>query len=87
MRQVDMTDVVHLLWFAREMPEEDDIELLIGVYSSNDEARAAIERMKDKPGFADFPQGFEVCSYSLDSDHWTDGFVLDGKRALPRWLA
>jgi len=39
-----MTDVVHLLWFAREMPEgEDDIELLIGVYSSNDEARAAIE--------------------------------------------
>ena len=55
-----MSAVVHLLWFAKEMPEgEDDIELLIGVYSSDAEARAAIERMKDKPGFAEFPQGFE----------------------------
>ena len=67
-----MSDVVYLLWFAKEMPEG--------------EARAAIERMKDKPGFAEFPQGFEVCPYSLDRDHWTDGFVLDGKRALPSWL-
>lgn len=31
-----MSDVVHLLWFAKEMPEgADDIELLIGVYSSD----------------------------------------------------
>jgi hypothetical protein len=48
-----MSEVVHLLWFAKEMPEgEDDIELLIGVYSSNHEAPAAIARIKDKPGFA-----------------------------------
>jgi len=39
---------------------------------------AAIERMKNKSGFADFPQGFEVGAYSLDHDHWTEGFVLDG---------
>ena len=83
-----MSDAVHLLWFAQEMPEgEDDIELLIGVYSSDEEARAAIERMKVKPGFVDFPQGFEVCPYLLDRDHWTEGFALDGKRVLPRWLA
>ena len=83
-----MSDVVQLLWFAKEMPEgEDDVELLIGVYSSDEEARAAIGRMKDKPGFADFPQAFEVCPYPLNRDHWADGFVLDGKRPLPRWLA
>ena len=82
-----MSNVVHLLWFAKEMPEgADDIELLIGVYSSDEEAKAAIERMKDKPGFADYPYGFEVCPYSLDRDHWTDGFVLDGKMVLPRWM-
>lgn len=82
-----MSEVVHLLRFVKEMPEgEDDIEILIGVYSSNEEARAAIERMKDKPGFADSPQCFEVSPYSVDQDHWTDGFILDGKRALPRWL-
>ena len=79
--------MVHLLWFAKEMPEgEEDIELLIGVYSSDEEARGAIERMKDKPGFSEFPQGFEVCPYPLDRDHWTDGFVLGGKHVLPRWL-
>ena len=55
-------------------------------YSSDGEARAAIERMKDKTGFAECPQGFEVCPYTLDRDHWTDGFVVDGKRELPRWL-
>ena len=44
-----MSDVVHLLWFAKEMPEgEDDIELLIGVYSSDEAAKAAIQRIKDK---------------------------------------
>jgi len=83
-----MSYVVHLLWFAKELPEgEGDIELLIGVYSTDEKARVAIERMKVKPGFVDFPQGFEVCSYPLDRDHWTEGFVLDGKTALPRWLA
>jgi homoserine kinase type II len=74
-----MNDVVHLLWFVKEMPEgEEDIELLIGVYSSDGEARAAIDRVKDKPGFSDFPQGFEVCPYSLNRDRWTEGFVLNG---------
>ncbi len=83
-----MSDVVHLLWFTKEMPEgQDDIELLIGVYSSVEKARAVIEKMKVKPGFVDFPQGFEVCPYSIDDDHWTEGFVLDGNRVLPRWLA
>ena len=39
-----MSDMVHLLWFAKEMPEgEEDVELLIGVYSSEEEARATIE--------------------------------------------
>ncbi|MEP6644149.1 MAG: hypothetical protein ABJA69_06610, partial [Acidobacteriaceae bacterium] len=71
----------------RNAEGDGDIEPLIGVYLSDEEARAAIKRMKDKPGFADFPQGFEMCPYSLNRDHWTDGFVLDGKRALPRWLA
>jgi len=50
-----MSEIVHLLWFVKEQPEgEEDVELLIGVYSSETEARAAIERVKDKLGFADF---------------------------------
>jgi len=53
-----MNDVVHLLWFAKEMPEgEEDIELLIGVYSSEAEAKVAIERVNNKRGFAEFQGG------------------------------
>lgn len=82
-----MGATVHLLWFVKEMPEgEEDIELLIGVYSSESEARAAIERVNDKPGFADLSEGFQICEYELNRDHWTEGFRMDGSKPLPSWL-
>jgi hypothetical protein len=69
--------MVHLLWFAKEMPEgEEDVELLIGVYSSQAEARAAIERVKNERGFAEFPQGFQISPYQLNRDHWAEGFAI-----------
>jgi hypothetical protein len=70
-----MSDVVHLLWFVREMPQgQEDIELLIGVYSSEAGARAAIERVRSEQGFADFQQGFQICPYEVNQNHWTEGF-------------
>ena len=73
-----MSDQVYLLWFEKEMPEgEEDIELLIGVYSSETEARAAIERVKNERGFAEFQEGFQICPYQLNLDHWTRGFIID----------
>ena len=65
-----MSELVHLLWFVKQTPEgQEDIELLIGVYSSDGEARAAIDRVKDKHGFADCQQGFQICPYELNHDH------------------
>jgi hypothetical protein len=72
-----MNDIVHLLWFVQEREEHEDTELLIGAYSSEAEAKAAIQRLKDKPGFAKFPQGFQIHPCELNRDHWTDGFVVD----------
>lgn len=66
---------VHLLWFVQERNHGEDTELLIGVYASEQDANAAIERLKNKPGFADFQKGFLVDSYELNQDHWTEGFV------------
>jgi len=68
---------VHLLWYVREREQEEDIELLIGVYESVQDANAAIERLRIKAGFADFPQGFEIATYEINKDHWTDGFRID----------
>jgi homoserine kinase type II len=71
-----MKSTVHLLWFVKELDETEE-ELLIGVYSSDTEAKSAIERVKSQPGFVDYPEGFQIHAYQLDRDHWTSGFIID----------
>jgi hypothetical protein len=66
---------VFLLWHTHRFPDGDDDEKLIGVYSAREKAQAAIERVAGKPGFADQPEGFEICPYELDLDHWTEGYI------------
>ena len=68
-------DTVYLLWYVRQWDEGDDTELLIGVYRSNEDASEAIGRLKAKPGFVDFPEGFEIHPYELGKDHWEDGYA------------
>lgn len=69
-------DTVFLLWHVREVEGSDDDELFIGVYSAEQEASAAIERLKNKPGFVDYPNGFQIHPYKLNHDHWTEGFIF-----------
>jgi hypothetical protein len=47
----------------------------IGIYSTEENANAAIERLKDRPGFRDWPNGFRVFGRTLDEDRWADGFI------------
>ena len=56
---------------------DDDVEdvKLIGVYSSEAAARAAITRLRPQSGFCETPEGFTISQYSLDVDHWTEGYV------------
>ena len=63
---------VFILWHVDGAEDEK----LIGVYRTEADAKAAIERIRSKPGFATFPEGFQVCPYELGRDHWTDGFVV-----------
>jgi hypothetical protein len=65
---------VFLLWHTHELEGNAD-EKLIGVCASEDDAKAAIARVSDKPGFAEHPSGFEICEYELGKDHWTEGFA------------
>ncbi|MGB9073600.1 MAG: hypothetical protein WCC22_13250 [Terriglobales bacterium] len=68
-------DSVYLLYHLRkEDPESDTQLLLIGAYRSEDDAKAAIERLKSKPGFAKYPDGFEYHAYALGVENWSDGF-------------
>ncbi|MGO9641253.1 MAG: SPOR domain-containing protein [Candidatus Acidiferrales bacterium] len=65
-----------MLWYVHAPDSADEDELLIGAYSTEEEAKAAIDRLKDKPGFANAPSGFQIDPYEINRDHWTEGFLL-----------
>lgn len=72
-----LMDTVWLLWFEQEREGADGTEILIGVYRDEQDAKAAAQRLKDEPGFRDYPEGFKAYEYELGRDHWTEGFVRD----------
>jgi homoserine kinase type II len=67
---------VFLLWYVKER-DCDGADLLIGVYCTEPDAEAAIDRLKSKAGFVDAPKGFRVNRCELNRDHWEDGYVAD----------
>jgi hypothetical protein len=78
-------DTVHLLWYVREWAEGDDTELLIGVYRTEADAKDAIGRLKNQPGFVEYPEGFTVATYDLGKDYWTKGFArMLGERNITK---
>jgi homoserine kinase type II len=52
---------------------EEDVKF-IGVYSSRENAQAAIARLGRAPGFADALDGFHIDEYPVDKDQWVDGY-------------
>ena len=52
-----------------------DNEKLIGIYRSEEDAKAAIKRLKLKPGFKETQDGFSIHNYLLNRDSREDGFV------------
>lgn len=64
---------VYLLQHVRE--DDDEHSKIIGIYRTNEDAEAAIERLRDQPGFRDYPKGFQIDRYQLDEDNWIDGFA------------
>jgi hypothetical protein len=67
---------VFLLWYVKER-DGAGADLLIGVYRTEPDAEAAIDRLKSKAGFVDAPKGFRINRYELNRDHWEDGYVAD----------
>jgi hypothetical protein len=73
------------MWHVPPGGDERGEYSLIGAYSSRDAALAAVGRLKDKSGFRDHPDviddvedaGFFMEPYTLDEDHWTEGFRTD----------
>jgi hypothetical protein len=74
LREGVFMDSVYVPWHVHDVNGDDD-EKLIGIYRSEEDAKAAIERLKVKPGFKETQDGFSVHKYPLNRDSWEEGFV------------
>jgi hypothetical protein len=68
---------VYSVWhYDQKAPEDDqEYEKFIGVYSTKKLAKEAIARLRDKPGFRDFPERWEIIDEFVDHVQWVGGFV------------
>ena len=66
--------VIYLV--QHENIENDYIEepRMIGIYSSEELAKEAVERAKKLSGYSDYPEGFQITEYLLDLDQFICGF-------------
>ena len=70
-----MTTLYQVSHFDQESSEDDEHDKVIGIYSTEQRAREALERLRGKPGFRDFPGWWCVGPVDLDEDGaWNDGF-------------
>lgn len=50
-------------------------ERVVGYYSEEELGQAAIQRLRSKPGFRNWPDGFRLFPIELDRACWSEGFV------------
>jgi hypothetical protein len=67
--------MVFIVQHVREISPDVEKVKLIGVYSTEAAAMAAVARARALPGFAESKDGFHVGAHQLDKDNWTEGFV------------
>jgi hypothetical protein len=68
---------VFLLHHVHEFEDGHEDVKLIGVYTDHANAEAALELVKDQPGFRDIPEGFSITWSRLNpvQPGWSEGYV------------
>lgn len=65
---------VHLVQHEYENADGLEDVKIIGVFSSESEAKKAIEISKRLAGFSRNPDGYTIDKYRLNELHWKEGF-------------
>jgi hypothetical protein len=66
---------IFVLWHSYLDEDGRDHEMMLGIYSTRAKAEQAVELLRDKPGFRDYPEGFEIAEGTLDRTSMTEGFI------------
>ena len=73
-----MNDKVYVLQHSYEYGDCNEFSetKFIGVYSSENMAKVAINKLIVKPGFKNYPVDcFYIDEYELDKSNWVEGFI------------
>lgn len=66
---------VFIVTHIHDIPNSEEDIKFVGVYATADDAAAAVERAKCRPGFSKSPNGFSIDPYVIGQDYWVEGFV------------
>jgi hypothetical protein len=70
-----MNRLYYELWHLRYDDWDRDYDKLLGIYSTEEKAEAGLALLRDKPGFRDHPDGFEINEGLMDETGMKDGFI------------
>lgn len=65
---------VYILFHSYEINDCEEIKIL-GVHSSEELAKMALEKYKILPGFDKYPDDFHIDKYEIDLSKWIEGFI------------
>ena len=65
---------VYVLQHVHSVDDGAEDVKFIGVYSSRENAQAAVARLSQAPGFSEALAGFHIDEYQLDKDQWVEGY-------------
>lgn len=67
-------DMYQVEWF-KELDDDVADEKLIGVFSTLEKAKEALDNAARLPGFRDSADCLSLGRIDVDKDHWTEGFL------------
>ena len=70
---------IFVLWHSYIDEDRRDHEMMLGIYSTRAKAEQALELLRGKPGFRDYPEGFEIAEGELDRTSMTEGSLALGE--------
>lgn len=79
-----MSQDYYEFWHMRVDAEGRDFDKQLGIYSTQDNAESGLALLRDRPGFRDHPDGFEILDGTMDRTGMTEGFItVWGDEELP----
>jgi homoserine kinase type II len=66
---------VYVLWHTHDRGDDDEDVKFIGVFSTEESGRKAMEQLLQQPGFSSAPEGFCLEAHELDEVQWAEGYV------------